>query len=294
MAACAGALEITDLLWAADPVTGARLPVRRDETVARLERAGQRRAARIVARLPGTAEHIDAAATDALLVRVHCELQRLGEETQLGRRVAGWLAEPLAALRADHPGERMRVLDVGCGIGYLIRWLAARGALGADVDLVGVDLNAGLVAHARRLAAAEALDADFVVGDALAAGGTLDDPRPTVVVSTGVLHHLDAADLPAFFAAHGRARVAAFAHWDVDPGAWSSVGAWIFHQARMREPVSRHDGVLSARRAHRGHVLLAAAGAAGPSYRVSCVDAPAWRPRFSDILRPVAGRRDLP
>ena len=49
-----------------------------------------------------------------------------------------------------------------------MRWLAARGDLGDDVDFVGVDYNAALVAEATRVAALEDLRARFLVANVYA------------------------------------------------------------------------------------------------------------------------------
>jgi SAM-dependent methyltransferase len=277
--------ELTDLLQAADPASGERLPVHRDSVIARLTAGGQHRAARLARRLPARDGVLVAEEIDALQIRVHCELQRLGEELQLPRRIAAWLAR----YRGARPGAPLRVIDIGCGLGYVVRWLAAYDVLGPGVDLVGVDLNRALIGRAAELAAAERLPCRFVAGDALAPGVAGDDGMPTVVISSGLLHHLPAAGLPDFFAAQRALGVAAFAHWDIDPGPWTTLGAWVFHRARMREPVSRHDGVLSARRAHPAPVLLAAAAAGAPDYRPACVDGPRRWPRLSEVLRPVTG-----
>ena len=81
-----------------------------------------------------------------------------------------------------------------------------------------------------------------------------------------------------------------FAHWDIAPCVWSTVGAWVFHRARMREPVSRHDGVLSARRAHPAETLLAAARAGAPRHSTAVLEGPRWQPRALDVVRPIVGR----
>jgi SAM-dependent methyltransferase len=224
---------------------------------------------------------------DALLLRVHRELQRLSEELQLPRRLAEWLNSEVQRL-ANQTGP-IRIVDVGCGLGYVSRWLAARRVLAPGIELVGVDLNRVLVEEASALAGAEGLSCRFVVGDAFAPGVAIDDPARTIVVSTGLLHHFDPDELVGFFAAQQELRIAAFAHWDIDPSGWSAVGAWVFHQARMRERVSRHDGVLSARRAHMASTLEAAAQAGAPDYRISCRDGPRWRPALSEVLRPIVG-----
>lgn len=247
-------LEISDLIVDWDARTGERLPVRRAEVVERLTTAGQRRAARIVRRLPVQGEVLDPAAVDRLLVRAHTELQRLNEELHMGRRFAELLVPVLAAARAA--GEtRPRVVDIGCGLGFTIRSLAAGGVLGPDVELIGTDLNPALVAEANRLAEDERLPCSFRCANAF----TLTEPA-TVYLSGGVLHHFPPAKLPDFFQA--QASALAFIHYDIAASRLGPLGAWLFHRARMREPLGRHDGVLSARRAHPGAVLRAAAAQA--------------------------------
>ncbi|SNY42485.1 hypothetical protein [Paractinoplanes atraurantiacus] len=136
---------------------------------------------------------------------------------------------------------------------------------------------------------AESLDYRFIAGDALRPGLAVEHGADTIVISSGLVHHLSPADLPSFFAAQQALGVHGFAHWDIDPSVWSTVGAWVFHRGRMRSPVSRHDGVLSARRAHPVGVLAAAACVGAPAYDVTCVDVPRWRPRVVNVLRPVTG-----
>lgn len=221
---------------------------------------------------------------------MHRELSRLGEELQLGRRVASLVRVLLHELGRDD-GTPVRLVDVGCGLGHVLRSISARGDLPAHVELVGVDLNPVLSAEARRLASIEHLDVRFVTGDAFAPGTAIDDGSRTIVMSTGLMHHLGADELTAFFRVQAELRVAAFAHWDIAPCLWSTVGAWVFHQARMREPVSRHDGVLSARRAHPAAVLRTAAERAASRYRVEVREGSRWHPRALDVLRPIVGVR---
>lgn len=250
--------EISDLIVAYDPETLERVPVRRDEVVARFSALGCRGAARQVARIPAPNGVLDPAAVDALLVEAHLELQRLNEEFLVGHRVLEVLRPALAALRAADAPRPLRIVDVGCGLGYMSRWLAACGELGADVELVGCDYNAALIARAEALAEREGLSCRFVVGNAF----TLAEPA-AIYTSTGVLHHFRDADLEAFFARQRGAR--AFFHFDIERSWLAPVGAWLFHQARMRSALARNDGVRSALRAHGRAELLAAAraGAAG-------------------------------
>lgn len=178
------------------------------------------------------------------------------------------------------------MVDLGCGSGYVLRWLSHDPSL-AGVDLVGVDHDPGLMEWARQLGRADGCRARFVVGDALAPGVAIEDPAATVVISSGVLHHIPATGLPAFFAAHAAVGVAAFAHYDPEPGWLTNLGSWLFHRARMREVVSRHDGNLSMRRAHPAEVLLDAVAEGAPGYLGECVGGQS----VLRVLRPITGTK---
>jgi SAM-dependent methyltransferase len=261
--ACMGArlLEITDLLWPVD-ADGVPIPVSKGDALDRLKAGRQHRDVRIVSQFPASGEILDPAYIDALGLRVHRELQRLGEELQFGRRVGALLRPLIEAMRRGGVGP-LCVVDVGCGLGFVVRAMAASSALGPDVALVGVDLSPVLIAEARRLAGVEGLACRFIQGDAFRPGLAVEDGAACIVISSGLLHHSPESGLADFFAAQSALGVAAFAHWDIAPCLWSTLGAWVFHRARMREAVSRHDGVLSARRAYTGAVLAGFRSSAG-------------------------------
>src|SRR5260370_31209737 len=103
------------------------------------------------------------------------------------------LAPLVAAMRGSVP-RPVRVVDVGCGTGYVLRWLAKFGALGQDVELIGVDFNRDLVEEAARLAAEEGLDTRFEHGDALRR-----DEGADVYISTGVLPHIQLDNVAEIF-----------------------------------------------------------------------------------------------
>jgi ubiquinone/menaquinone biosynthesis C-methylase UbiE len=98
-----------------------------------------------------------------------------------GRRRATFQA--LIAAAGVQPGQR--VLDVGCGTGYLARLIAR--AVGGDGLVVGIDPSPAMIRYASRKAAASG-HCQFQVGTAEA----LDFPSDhfDVVVSSLVLHHL--------------------------------------------------------------------------------------------------------
>ncbi len=277
------------MIIAYDPDTQARRPVERARALGVFEAAGDRQAVRIIRRIPTRAGPggalLDEDAVDAMLLRAHGELQRLSEEFQQGPRVVSLLRPLIDLLRVEATGP-IRVVDVGCGLGFIIRWLAATQALGADVELVGCDYNATFVAQAAALAEAEGLACSFAVGNAF----TLDQPA-TIFLSNGVLHHCRGHDLESFFEHQHQPEVQAFVHYDIAPTALTPTGAWVFHQARMREPLARHDGVLSARRAHGDATLVAAIRAGAPAFVPLVFDATSQRSPWLNVMRPVLGVR---
>ncbi|MFJ5552173.1 class I SAM-dependent methyltransferase [Streptomyces sp. NPDC093225] len=278
-------LEISDLITAVDPDTGHRLPVRRAEVIRQLRAQGDERAAGIVAGLAADGDGVlDPQAVDRLLISVHTELQRLSEELRIGERLVQLLRPVFAAIRATGQPGPYRLVDIGCGLGYLVRRLAATGALGTDVELVGVDLDAALVGRAEQLAREEALDCRFVHGNAFAL-----PEAATVYVSTGVLHHFRGPALAEFFRAQAASPAQAFCHYDIAATRLAPIGAWIFHRARMRHPLGRHDGVVSAQRAHDDETLLRAADV--PGMRPLLYEPRGAANPFCTTLRPVIGVR---
>jgi SAM-dependent methyltransferase len=279
-------LEISDVIVDFDAETLTQLPVRQNDAVARLRERGQTGAARYVARLPAKDGVLDEATCNGILVRAHTELQRLNEEFLQADRVRRLLLPMLEALRAHTPGP-YRVVDIGCGLGYIVRALAAHGRLGRDVELIGCDMNVALVERARRLAEEESLTCELRLANAF----KLEQPAH-IFLSTGVVHHFRAAALKSFFA--GQKDAWGFIHHDMQASPLSPLGSWIFHVARMREPLARHDGVVSARRAHAARTLLAAATTQTP---LRCAAVDESRSFASVILRPmhavIGVRREL-
>ena len=282
--------EISDEIVAYDPSTLARVGVRRDEVERRFESFGNLRAVRIVRSIPERGGFLDPEAVDRLLVTVHCEMQSMSEEFQHGRRVLELLTPLLDAFEAEgsntSTGRRLRVVDLGCGTGYVVRWLAARGDLGRRAELIGADYNAALVAEARSLAAREALECSFVVANAF----RLEEPAD-VILSTGVVHHFRGRALTELFRQHEASHARAFVHFDFQPSPIAPLGSWLFHRVRMRQPLARHDGVLSAVRAHAAAKLHAAAREGAPSFRASMYATRLWRTPVPRAFHALVGAR---
>lgn len=262
-------LEISDEILAFDPDTLQRLPVRKSEVLGKFR--SDRRAARIVRALPDRDDILDPDAVDRRLVRVHCEMQRISEEFQHGQRVADLLHPLLDALRATGVVRPVRIVDVGCGTGFVLRWLAAHGELGNDVELLGADYHPALIGEAMRLAKLEDLRVAFRVANAFRL-----DPPASLYLSTGVVHHFQGDALPAFFRSHDRPETRAFVHFDFLPSPLAPFGSWLFHAVRMRDPLAKHDGVVSAVRAYAGAELLRAAGDGAPGFDRAMYNTRLW------------------
>jgi SAM-dependent methyltransferase len=210
---------------------------------------------------------LDPEAVDGALLRAHLEIQRLHEEFSVGATMRALLVPMIALVRRTAPGRTIRVVDVGCGLGYVLRWLSTRGDLGDDVELVGADYNRAFVAAANRLAEDDGARCRFVAANAF----RLSDPAD-VFISTGVLHHFRGDDLVRVFREHERSRAVGFVHVDIRPSFIAPIGSWIFHQARMREPLARFDGYWSAVRAHAWPRWRAAIREGAPAFALGAVD----------------------
>lgn len=267
--------ELSDLIVDYDPHSLERRDVALATVLARL---GPSRPSRAVARRLARADGLlDRDRVDEALVRSHLELQRLHEEFRVGRLLCGLLTPMLELVRERTGKTRLRVVDLGCGLGYIVRWLAAGRRLGPGVELLGADCNRALVTAAQRLADDESLDCRFVCGNAFALGEPAD-----IIVSTGVLHHFRGDALTAVFADHERSPAEGFVHVDIRPSRLAPIGSWIFHRARMRQPLAQFDGVRSAVRAHGAEVLCAAAASGAPGFTRATVDA---HPGIAGLIR---------
>jgi SAM-dependent methyltransferase len=267
-------VEVLDLIVDLDRA-GAN-PVRVDAALHSCELAHDDWASRLIASIPARDGVLEQDPIDDLVIGVHREIDRLSSVARHGPRVRDALRPLIETLRAAGHPPPYRIVDQGCGTGYIIRWLAADG-VPDDVELVGVDVNPLLVDEARRLAADGGLACRFEIGDALE-----PDHEATVIVSTALLHHLSPADLVSYFTAQARGAAVGYLHIDLRPGAPTVLGVALVHGLLMRLPVSRHDGIRSAQRAHSPSVLAEAAQAGAPGFTRSTA-----RFRLLDPLAPM-------
>jgi SAM-dependent methyltransferase len=282
-----GQPEITDLIVQHDPVTLRRLPVNKQSVIDVFSRFGNQKALRAVGALPAKDGWLDGEEIDALLLTVHWEMQRLAEEFFHGHRVWGVLKALIAAIRRNGFRETIRIADVGCGIGYTTRWLAARVPIAEhNIEVTGIDLNSTLVSEANRLAAAEQLPCRFVHGDAFSR-----EHSNHIFISTGVVHHFRGDGLAEFLRRHEQPETKAFLHFDFQPWLLAPLGSLFFHNLRMRTAIARHDGVLSAARAYDAKTLVGAARTAAPGFASGIYGAKIWGTPAPRVFHTLAGVR---
>jgi SAM-dependent methyltransferase len=281
-----GGPEVSDAIVSFNSETLAREPVVKAQVLRKFAAVGNRQAVRIVERIPERDGALDPDAVDRLLVTAHCEMQRISEEFQHGQRVAELLRPILHTLRESGIERPIRIVDIGCGTGYVVRWLTAHDALGDDVELIGADFNAALVSEAQRLAEAEKLRCSFLVANAF----RLQHPA-AVYLSTGILHHFRDRDLFELLRQHNRRETCAFVHFDFHPSPLAPLGSWLFHAVRMREPLAKHDGVLSAVRAHQSRALLEAARSAAPDFVSAIYGTRLWGLPIPRVFHALVGLR---
>ena len=207
----------------------------------------------------------------------------LAEESYHGHRVWDLLRRVVAAIRNSGYRKTIRVIDVGCGIGYTTRWLAAKLPLDQhQLEVMGMDLNSALIREANRLAGLERLNCRFIHGDAFSR-----EHSGQVYLSTGVVHHFRGESLREFLRRHEQPETFAFLHYDFQPSFLAPYGSWFFHYLRMRTAIAKHEGVLSAVRAHSAETLLDAARSGAPGFATGIYGSRIWktpRPRVFHTL----------
>src|SRR3954468_19084327 len=80
--------EISDAIVSYDPNTLQRQPVNKADVLDQFRQLRNHEAVRIVQQIPEQDGVLDPAAVDKILITSHCEMQRMSEEFQHGKRVA--------------------------------------------------------------------------------------------------------------------------------------------------------------------------------------------------------------
>src|SRR5262249_12925798 len=80
-------------------------------------------------------------------------------------------------------------------------------------------------------------------------------------------------------------------HFDFQPWALAPFGSWFFHVIRMRTPLARHDGVLSAARAHTQQTLVFAARDGVRNLATGIYGAKIWNTPLPRVFHALVGLR---
>lgn len=187
------------------------------------------------------------------------DLARVNVVTRAAAPTLHWLA------RATHGRREFSLLDVGFGQGDMLRriarWARRRG-IGAT--LVGVDRNPRSAPVAEALTS-PSLGIAYRTGDASAIGF-----QPDVIVSSLVAHHMADNELVDFLRwMEVTARLGWFIN-DLHRHGLAFRGYQILAALMRVDPIVRHDGALSVRRAFQRdewEALLRQAGVSGATLR---------------------------
>lgn len=203
------------------------------------------------------------------------------------RRVNRWLgggwitSRGLDRIFSQHDsGAPVTILDVASGSvdipKVMSRWAKRRGR---PVSIIATDINPTVLTLARdsgipenmHLVAAEALHLPF------------PDNAVDVAACSFFLHHLDPPEVVAALREMRRVSRGSVLINDMVRSWPSFAGAWLFSRVFTRNPISRHDAPLSARRSYSRAELVELAAAAGLEpvatfgfwgYRVALVTVP--------------------
>ncbi|PZR64764.1 MAG: hypothetical protein DLM71_01565 [Chloroflexi bacterium] len=196
-----------------------------------------------LARRARAAELLDGAALDSAELRANLR------ELAMLNRLPGGTAASIAAIEALTDGARdATILDVGCGGGDMALAFARYGARPpARWRVIGVDRHPEVLAEAIRRGRGRP-DVEWLLAD-----GTrlpLADGSVSVAHTSLVIHHLEPSQAVALLAELGRVARHGVALNDLRRGLVPFVitAATVLAVARSR--YTRHDGVVSARRAY--------------------------------------------
>ncbi|HUF93843.1 MAG TPA: methyltransferase domain-containing protein [Candidatus Limnocylindria bacterium] len=207
-------------------------------------------------RAAGAHELMDGPLPEADLAASLADLDRLNRWFRGYALSVACIRRAAAAVPRSRP---MTVIDVGGGHGdfavHLVRW--ARTA-GRRVRVIVVDRDAARVARARQRGYPEIL---AVAGDAAAL--PLREAAADVVTLSLTLHHLEPGEAAAALAELAVAARQGIVVNDLRRGYLSLALVWLATRLLGMHPVSRHDGLLSVRRAYSADEVRALAEKAG-------------------------------
>jgi ubiquinone/menaquinone biosynthesis C-methylase UbiE len=213
-----------------------------------------------VRRLSATPELLDGPLEDAAALRGNLRDLRRVNRYLGGSRLSGRAVDLLLA------GERgpHSLLDVGTGAADIpIALLISAAARGRDLRIVGLDSRPEVLAAARSI--------DRRLGDfqnlqlRTADGRALPYPDRTfdIVHASLVVHHFEPRDAVAFLCEARRVARRGVVVNDLVRGRIHWAGALLLTRLATRNPLTRHDGPLSVRRAYTRTEAMALLESAG-------------------------------
>jgi ubiquinone/menaquinone biosynthesis C-methylase UbiE len=200
-----------------------------------------------VRRLPATPELLDGPLDDVAALRGNLRDLRRVNRYLGGSLLSGQAVDVLLA------GERgpHSLLDVGTGAADIpLALLRAAAAGGRDLRIVGLDSRPEVLEAARSI--------DPRLGDlrnlqlSIADARALPYPDRTfdIVHASLVVHHLEPVEAVAFLREARRVARLGVVVNDLVRGRLQWAGAWLLTRLATRNPLTRHDGPLSVRRAY--------------------------------------------
>lgn len=172
------------------------------------------------------------------------DLAQVNRLTLAYRPTLNWLGRMAAAA----PGVPLRIVDVGCGGGDMLRRVARwSNARGVSVELTGIDMNPHAIRAAREFTP-DALAIEYLCGDAYGyePPGGID-----VVISSLMTHHLGDEGIVCFLRWMERS---ARRGWFINDLRRSRVSHQLFRALAVTMRWHRfvqHDGPVSIRRSFR-------------------------------------------
>ncbi len=170
------------------------------------------------------------------------------------------------AMAASPPGERFHLADIACGGGDLLRAAADRARrMGRAIFGLGVDADTHVLAYAQAASSAYP-ELHWVRADAL--GLPFGPASFDLVMCSCFLHHLAAEEAAALMATAATLARRAVVLSDLVQSRLGVAGFRVLCGVARLHAVTRHDGLVSLRRAYRREELLEIANLAGGNWQL--------------------------